>query len=77
MSAKREREECSMNTNCLEGIRCPECGQEDEFRIEGRTVFEVTDDGTGDHGDVEWDEDSYVLCPSCEFEGKLGHFQIE
>lgn len=68
-----------MNTNCLEGVRCPRCGQEDEFRILGTSVFQVVDDGTIGHGDVEWDDDSHTLCPKheCEFEGPLREFQIE
>lgn len=65
----------SGNTNCLEGIRCPKCGQEDSFRIEGRSVFTVIDDGTVEHSDVEWDDDSWALCPTCEYEGKLGTFR--
>ena len=64
----------SRNSNCLEGIACPECGQGDSFRIEGRSVFEVTDEGTVGHSDVEWDKDSWALCPVCEHEGRLGEF---
>lgn len=64
----------SKNTNCLEGIRCPDCEQEDSFRIMGSSVFTVEDDGTVDHGDVEWDDDSWAFCPACEYEGKLGSF---
>ncbi len=64
----------SRNVNCLDGIRCPKCGQEGSFRIAGSTVFEVVDDGTVGHGDVEWDDDSWTLCPACEHEGKLGEF---
>ena len=67
--------ERTRNSNCLEGIRCPKCGQEDSFRIEGRSVFEVIDDGTVSHADVEWDDDSWALCPACEYEGKLGTFR--
>ena len=65
----------SKNVNCLEGVRCPKCGQEDTLRIEGRSVFEVIDDGTVSHADVEWCDDSWTLCPACEYEGKLGTFR--
>ena len=66
------------NTNCLEGIRCPDCGNEDEFRIECHVVMKVTDDGVMDSaGDVEWDEDSWCFCPQCEREGKLALFRVE
>lgn len=66
-----------VNVNCLEHFRCPECRQADEFRIEASTVFEVTDDGTGDHGDVEWDNASWMLCPRCEKEGPLSSFRTD
>ena len=53
------------NTNCLEGIQCPACGNEDRFRIAGKAFFTVTDDGTDDYGDVEWDDDSDAECAEC------------
>ena len=62
------------NTNCLEGIRCPKCGNEDEFRIEGTTIFTVTDDGTESYGDVEWTED-FCECTECHFYGRLDTFR--
>ena len=37
-------------------------------------MFEVTDMGTEGHSGVEWDENSWTLCPVCEHEGKLGEF---
>jgi len=65
------------NTNCLENIRCPSCGNEDTFRIEVKTMATVTDDGTElDHGTVEWDENSYLECPKCFAHGKLGCFKV-
>jgi hypothetical protein len=53
------------NTNCLEGMKCPNCGQEDNFRITAEAVFDVTDDGTDLFGSVEWDDDSPVVCLQC------------
>lgn len=63
------------NTNCLEGIKCPDCGNEDTFLIAGKSMFTVTDDGTEDHGDVEWDEDSYAECTECRRSGTLKDFE--
>ena len=57
------------NTNCLENIKCPDCGNAQSFRIAGKTIFTVTDDGTEDYGDVEWDDDSYAECPACKRQG--------
>ena len=64
------------NTNCLEGIKCPACGNEDRFRIAGRTLFTVTDEGTEDYGDSEWDDDSYAECTECYRHGTLKDFRI-
>jgi hypothetical protein len=65
------------NINCLKGIQCPDCGIEDCFRIQGTTLFTVTDDGTDDFGDVEWDDDSYAECTQCGKDGKLRDFRTE
>ena len=65
------------NTNCLAGIKCPKCGSEDRFKIEATTIFEVTDDGTDVHEDVEWDDDSYIECMECGLSGKIKDFHVE
>lgn len=55
------------NTNCLQGIECPECGGEDEFRIIAQIWVTVRDEGTEDEqGDYEWDKDSACQCTACE-----------
>jgi hypothetical protein len=64
------------NTNCLENIKCPDCGNEGSFQIAGTAIFIVTDDGTEDHGDVEWDDDSYAQCAGCKRHGTLKDFTI-
>ena len=35
-------------------------------------MFKIMDDGTETFGDVEYDDDSRVNCPSCPWEGKWG-----
>ena len=65
------------NTNCLEGIQCPQCGQQDHFHIAGTSFFSVYDDGTDGHEDVEWDDDSFTRCPACNHEGKLLLFRCK
>jgi hypothetical protein len=62
------------NTNCLAHIKCPGCGNEDRFRIAATSMFTVTDDGTHDYGDVEWDDDSYTECTQCYRHGTLKDF---
>jgi hypothetical protein len=65
------------NTNCLEGIKCPACGNEDRFRIAATSLFTVTDDGTDDYADVDWDDDSYADCPECGRHGTLKDFRAK
>lgn len=66
------------NTNCLEGVRCPACGQDDRFIITATVDCEVTDDGTSadDGGHYDWDVDSPCRCPECGCHGKLHEFRI-
>ena len=65
------------NTNCLEGIKCPACGNEDRFRIAATSLFTVTDDGTEDYTEVDWDDDSYADCPECHRHGALKDFRAK
>lgn len=65
------------NKNCLEGYRCPKCKSEGPFRIVGTSEFTVWDDGTEDHSDVQWDDDSTCVCTQCDFGGTLGDFAIK
>ena len=67
------------NTNCLEGLACPKCGNDERLIIQGESAFEVTDDGTGTHWDVYWDDSSHTACPNrdCNFEGNLCEFREE
>jgi hypothetical protein len=46
------------NTNCLENVCCPKCGQEDQLRITAVLSCLVTDDGSDPVGVHDWDEDS-------------------
>jgi DNA-directed RNA polymerase subunit RPC12/RpoP len=62
------------NTNCLEGIRCPKCGHEDSFKIEATVLVLVTDDGTEDLGNSEWDADRYCECDNCRYAGTIKDF---
>jgi hypothetical protein len=65
------------NENCLDGIKCPACGNEDRFRIEVTVMATVTDDGAEVEGDMEWDGNSYAECASCHEHGKLSHFGMQ
>ncbi len=64
------------NTNCLEGIACPTCGNESRIYIQVSTLAVVTDDGAETYGDMEWDDSSYAECPECRRHGTLAKFRI-
>lgn len=67
----------SENENCLEGIRCPECGNTDEFYIYGSATFLVVDDGVEDTVNPEWDNDSPTQCTQCKHTDDLYFFMEE
>jgi hypothetical protein len=67
------------NTNCLEGIRCPQCGNVDRFMIAANVMAEVTDDGADVASPLfgngfEWDDSSFTRCPQCDTQGPLKKF---
>ena len=68
------------NTNCLEGMACPECGSEGPFAIYCTSWLMVYDDGTEiDHeaGGPDWGEDSEIACAACPAVGKVRAFYTE
>lgn len=65
------------NTNCLADMQCPQCRSFEPFNIEVKTSMRVFDNGTDDHGDTEWDEDSYCECCECGFSGTVADFSKE
>jgi len=56
----------SKNNNCLEGFVCPNCEYTEHFYIRSKSLFEVHDNGTEGHEDVEWDGRSDCRCGSCD-----------
>jgi len=67
----------STNDGCIDHVKCPECGYEAHFYISAESEFTVSDDGTDDHSDVEWDAMSFVRCGdgACNHDGRLWEFQ--
>ena len=63
------------NTNCLENVCCPKCGQEGRFKIVALITCLVTDDGSEPVGDHEWDDHSATRCVECGFSGELKDFR--
>lgn len=63
------------NTNCLEGMECPECKSNGPFKIAATALFTLYDDGTDEFGDLEYDDGSYCECPQCGFDGIVDDFK--
>ncbi|TDX26769.1 hypothetical protein DFO67_11534 [Modicisalibacter xianhensis] len=64
-----------MNSNCLEGIVCPECNQEEAFEIQAMTTVMVCDDGAEPmSGNFVWDDFSTITCHACRHQGTVGSF---
>lgn len=65
------------NSNCLEGYECPNCGWNDQLNIWVTTKIEMFDRGSGDHEDLDYDDNSHAECPNCGHGGALSLFRIE
>ena len=64
-----------MNTNCLEGLRCPRCGALEPFVISARCFVTVYDDGTDNAVDFEWTLNDWISCSTCSRQGMVGDFR--
>ena len=62
------------NKNCLDGFRCPRCGQQDELFIETTAWVSLRDDGSDADavslgalglGGCGYEPDSPAMCPVC------------
>jgi hypothetical protein len=65
------------NTNCLQGIRCPQCKHENGFYIDASINAYVTDNGAepAESTDYYWDENSSITCSECDHQGKVAQFR--
>lgn len=59
------------NKNWLESMKCPGCGSEGPFEIAGRAWFRVSNDGSSEFTDLEWDDGSELHCPKCLWNGEV------
>jgi rubrerythrin len=73
-----------VNVNCLENMRCPKCGEEDEILVYASMWVSLTDDGTDPYADstrnmggVEWEDKSPAHCPSCGHDGILANWEVQ
>jgi len=72
------------NINCMLGLRCPKCGQDDELIVWAEVPVSLVDDGTDPHADSikglggpEWTEESITLCPECRWQSVMRDFCIK
>ena len=63
------------NINILVGVRCPECGHEDEFMVPCTGVGAVTDDGVEIIGDIDFCDGAVWLCTNCGTTGPENMFR--
>lgn len=63
------------NTNCLEGMRCPNCGSYGPFHIDVTISVLVLDSGAYDEGgDYEWHGHTHCRCHGCNHDGTVATF---
>lgn len=67
-----------MNTNCLEGKKCPKCGSAGPFRVSALVWILLCDNGADDAEDpaIEYDGASPAICDACGYWGQFGEFDV-
>ena len=65
------------NENCLAGVKCPQCGNDERFFIVATILADVTDCGAdiADGSDMHWHDASMTRCPDCNKDGPLAEFR--
>jgi hypothetical protein len=66
------------NTNCLDGKRCPKCGSFGPLEIVVSMRILLFDTGSDDaqDGSIEYDDEAPAKCSACQYEAKLGDFNV-
>lgn len=67
------------NTNCLDGMKCPKCGDEGPFVMTVTCTAEVHDDGIDRTFDHSWEDDGVCRCTNadCRYIGKVVEFRLK
>lgn len=63
-----------MNSNVLEGWKCPKCGATERFEVASKCWAIVVDDGIEESVEHEWSNDSPVRCTACDHGGTVLDF---
>jgi len=63
---------------CLDGMRCPRCGNTTDFKIVFTAWGRFQPDGLDAHDDSEFDDESPCACPAsgCGFRGRVADFVV-
>lgn len=69
--------EKTKNTNCLAGMKCPTCDSLGPFKINAITTVLMSDEGSEEGGDQEWDNKSHCACAACDFHGCVKDFSTD
>lgn len=68
------------NTGDLEGKACPECGQFEQFDVDGSTTLSVCDDETDAsgvfYGEFEWADNARAFCRECQWHGPVADLVV-
>jgi hypothetical protein len=66
-----------MNSNCLEGVRCPKCKVEGPFNIVAEVTVKVFDEGVAEvSGDTDWGDESTIICLGCQHFANVKNFRM-
>lgn len=78
---KESLEEREGNTNCLQGMECPNCGALGDFVIEHASItatITVCDDGVleEDFKQTEWEKENDCTCCECGHSATVRDFTL-
>jgi hypothetical protein len=63
------------NTNCLAGMKCPDCASLQPFLITATSNFTMYDGGTEGYDDVIHDNTATCVCICCDRTGTVADFK--
>jgi hypothetical protein len=64
------------NTNCLEGLQCPECASDGPMWMTVVARFLMYDDGAEEHEDIELSDTGLCECAKCGYTDRADRFRV-
>jgi hypothetical protein len=77
MRQRNKKSTDTINTNCLEGLRCPNCRSSGPLYIEVNTTALVFDNGVEETQDHEWTPESACRCSCCGYSETIASFDAK